>query len=73
MNFEEQLISQFVQRIKSGQNIESAVSFKFTDFPNVSREEISDFCAMGNANIYYYGFGLKRNYAVSILEDYDLL
>ena len=73
MDFKDQVINEFVRRIKSGQNIESAVSFNKTDFPNVPREEISDFCSCRYAKLYYHGFALKRDYAESILEEYGLL
>ncbi len=73
MDFKEQVINEFVRRIKSGQNIESAVAFNITDFPNASQEDISDFCSMGYAKRYYNSFGLELDYAESILEEWDLL
>ena len=73
MDFKDRVINEFVRRIKSGQNIESAVAFNIKDFPDAPQEEISDFCSCGYAKRYYHGFALKRDYAESILEDYDLL
>lgn len=73
MDFKEQVINEFVRRIKSGQNIESAIAFNDIDFPNATKEEISDFCSMWYVNRYYNGFSLKHDYAKSILEERNLL
>lgn len=74
MDFKDQVINEFVRRIKSGQNIGTARSFKASDFPDATQEDISDFCSEGNATLYYYtGFSLNPAYAKSILEEYGLL
>ena len=73
MDFKDQVINEFVRRIKSGQNFESARGFNASDFPNATQEDISDFCSCGYAKLYYHGFALKRDYAESILEECGLL
>ena len=74
MDFKDQVINEFVRRIKSGQNIESARGFNASDFPNATQEDISDFCSEGYAKHYYYNvFSLNPDYAKSILEEYGLL
>lgn len=62
MDFSEQVFSEFRRRIESGQNEGLAKAFNISDFPNATKEDVSDFCAMGYAQKMYYGnFSLTKS------------
>lgn len=75
MNFDEQVTNEFLRRIKSGMHIGQAVNFHAgEDFPNVSEEELAEFCSRWYVNNYQRGnFALKRQYAEDILEENGFL
>ena len=75
MNFEDRVVNELIRRVNSGQNIEAAISFKpETDFPGVSKEELSEYRSRWYVNKYRYGhFSLKLQYAKSILEEHGIM
>ena len=69
MYFKERVFNAFRNRIKSGQNVESAIMFRDADFPGATREEISDFCISGYAKRYSRNFFLNDIAVDEALED----
>lgn len=69
MSFKEQVFNAFKQRIKAGQNVESATTFLDSDFPGVSSEEINDFCNMGYAKRFIRNFALSKDAVDEALSD----
>ena len=52
MNFKDMVANEYRKRISNGINREKAKSFHKSDFPNVSADEIADFCDCGYATLY---------------------
>ena len=69
MDFKERVFNAFRNRIKSGQNVESAIMFRDADFPGATREEIGDFCKFGYAKRYSRNFSLNDIAVDEALED----
>lgn len=68
MDFKERVFTVFKQRVKSGQNIESAKAFLDTDFPGATKEEINDFCGI-YATRYTRNFALNKDAVDEALSD----
>ena len=71
MDFKERVFNAFRNRIKSGQNVESAIMFRDADFPGATREEISSFKNGIYAEKQIRGFILTQVGIDEALEDLD--
>lgn len=73
MDFKEKVFQLFKERIANGKNVEAAIAFYSTDFPEMSFEEFDEERKALDMNgyikkMYYRGFSLS-NYALEEIED----
>ena len=71
MDFKERVFNAFRNRIKSGQNVESAIMFRDADFPGATTAEISSFKNGIYAKKQIRGFFLTQMGIDEALEDLD--